>query len=536
MARGPSILPASRALACLAPSALAPSALALVGFALLPVFLGGCAGLGGAPQIRRTVGERSRVGIYVQPGSYEHFIRGELARDAGDLRAAAREYEAARAGPEDDPLIVARLADVYDRLGDEERAQAILREGDGLDADSETIHLARGAIAERHGRADEAEEAYARAAAAAPRSEAGPLALAGLMRARGEPDRADAVLERYLAGASGAGAARARLRLAVEHGDPEAAAEAVRALLEAAPARAEEVRAAVLTALDGDRPELAARLLAAMPELPEDRPLRLRALVSARRLDDAEALLRTWMPEGAPELLVVAEGYLAIGQPARARDLAEVALRGDGGPAAHLLLGRALRAMGRPTEAAVTLAAIAPGSDAWPRAPLALAAALRDAGRPAAAALALDRARARADDPALALALAEAREEAGDPRGALAALDGDTPPLVAARAGVLERQGDGEAAAQLYAGLDPDDPALDARARARAQVERAAAAGDAPRAIERLAAWVDRAPEDLSARVRLVELQRLAGQDDDAARDALRPLVILPGLQRRLAR
>lgn len=479
------------------------------------------------------MGERSRVGIFVSPSSYENFLRAELARETGDLRIAAERYQAARSGPEDDVLIIARLADVYDRLDREQDALALLDEGDALDPNSETLHLARGQIHERRGRPEEAERAYAAASAAAPRSEAGPLALAALMRAQSQPERADAVLERYLSRAGGAGAARARLSLAVEHGDAYAAAEAVRALLEHAPARAGEVREAVTVALDAGRPELALRLLAAMPEIEEDRPLRLRAMLAARRPDEARALLATWMPEGPTELLRVAEGYLATGDAARAHDLAQVALRGDGGASARLVLGRALRALERPDEAASVLATIEPGSQAWPAAPLELAQALRDAGQPGLAAEALSQARARRDDLRLALALASAREAAGNRDGAIAAVEGDDPRLVAARAGLLERGGD-EAANALYAGLDPDAPSLSARDRARVMAERAAASGDGARATERLRAWTERAPGDLAGRVRLVELLEAAGEDTGEAREALRPLLVEPGLIARL--
>ncbi|HBQ13074.1 MAG TPA: hypothetical protein DEF51_18700, partial [Myxococcales bacterium] len=152
----------------------------------------------------------------------------------------------------------------------------------------------------------------ARAAAAAPRSEAGPLALSRVLRAQDRDEEADATLERFLDRGEGAGAARARLALAVERRDALAAAQAVRALLEAAPARASEVRDAVRVALDTDHPELALRLLQALPG-EEDRESRLRAALLAGDRDRAEGILARWMPEGPTELLRVAEGYLAVG-------------------------------------------------------------------------------------------------------------------------------------------------------------------------------------------------------------------------------
>lgn len=456
-----------------------------------------------SPQITRRVGGESRPGNYVSPYSYEHFIRGELAEMRGDLREAAEEYRLSRAGPADDPFVLARLADVLDRLGRESEAAQILDQADELDPDDETVWLTRGRIHQRHGRMEPAREAYSHAAASAPESEAGPIALAALLREMDEHTRADAVLERYLARARGAGAARARLALALDDEDPLAAADAVRALLEAAPARADEVRSAATAALEGGHPELALRLLAALPELPEDRPLRLRALIEAGERERAEGLLAAWMPAETHEMLRVAEGYLAIGQPERAHELADVAVRTDGGPPARLVLGRALAALGRHAEAAILLAAIEPGGAAWPAAPIALADALRDTGQPAAAAETLSRAIARRPSPALHLALSEARIAAGDGPGAIAALEGASPTLRAARARALDRLGRHDEATAAYAEVSLDAPAVPELDRLRARAEAAARRGETERAITILRQLVERSPEESAARARL---------------------------------
>jgi len=473
--------------------------------ALALTLLTACGALGGTPQITRTVGGHSRTGAFVSPYQYEHFLRGELANLHGDLATAAEEYRAARGGSADDPLLIARLADVLDRLDRHDEAMALLRQGDDDFPHDESIWLTRGRIHQRHGRLDEAAEAFGQAAAAAPASEDGPLALAGVLRAQSQADEADAVLERYLGHARGAGAARARLRLAIERDDPLAAADAVRALLEAAPARASEVRDAALSALRHDHPELALRLLAALPDTREDRPLRLRALLEARAFDDAEALLAGWMPSGPEERIVVAEGYLAIGQPQRALELAQVS-QSDDGPRATLIVGRALAAAGQPGRAAEVLSTIAPGSRAWPAAPIALAHVLRDAGRPAAAAEVLARAQARAPSEALQVELADARREAGRPDDALAALDGASPRLAAARARLLDALGRHEEAATAYARLPVDDPAVPRADRVRAQAERAITADQMDRARELLREQVARAPEDRLAAARLEQL------------------------------
>lgn len=465
----------------------------------------GCGGFG-AGTIVRTVGGESRPGIFVSPYSYEHFIRGELAELRGDLREAAEEYRQARAGPEDDPLLLARLADVLDRVGRESEATQLLEQGDALSPDDESIHLARGHIHERHARLDAAADAYARATSAAPRSEAGPLALAALLRQRGQAAEADAVLERYLTRAQGAGAARARLALAIDRQDSLAAAEAVRALLEAAPARASEVRAAAVTAVEGGHPELALRLLAALTEVPEDRPLRLRAMIDAGERALAEGLLAAWMPREPEDLIRVAEGYLAIEMPERALELARVAMSEDAGPLARLTVGRALRATGRFGEAAAILATIEPGSRAWPDGPIELARTLGLRGQPALAAEVLAAADRRAPTPALRVALAEARVEAGQGAAALDALAGDSPALRAARARTLDDLGRGPEAVAAYLEVPVDATDVPVLDRLRAQAERALHDGARDRAVALLTELVERAPEEETARRRLAEL------------------------------
>ena len=468
----------------------------------------GCRGLLGGGEVVRTVGGETRRGIFVSPYSYEHFLLGELAYTAGRWRRAAEEFRAARAGPEDDPLLIARLADCLDRLDRQDAALEVLAQGEALDPESELLHLARGRIHARRGRTDEARDAFARAAAVAPTSESGPLELSALIRAE-HPEEADAVLERYLTRTRGIGAspgpARARLRLAVERGDGTAAGEAVHQLLEVAPARAQEVRMAAQTALDAGRPELASRLVRALPPSDADRTLRLAAALASGNRDDAEAILSAWMPSGPSEQVQVADGYRAIGDDARAVELARVAIAEGAGADAQLALARALRAAGRHSDAATRLAAVDPGSQAWPAAPIELAATLSDAGAPALAAEVLAHSAMRRGDPELTRALGEARAEAGDVDGALALLSGDGARAIAARARVLEAGG--RSADDLYRTLPVDDIRLGERERVRARAERRWAAGEHDDAIAALVEWTRRAPEDERALARLARMR-----------------------------
>lgn len=331
--------------------------------------------------MQRTVGGEVREGPAVSPYAYEHYVRGELALARGDLAEAALELDEARAGGRDDPYVLARLADVLDRLEQPARAQELLDEAEQLDPEAEVVWLTRGRLAERHDRLDEAEAAYAEASAAAPESSDGPLALAAVLRRRDREAEADAVLDRFVERAEGgADASRAQLAAAVARGDADGAERALRALLEVAPARGEEVRAAARLALAAERPELALRLFEATPAGPEDRTDRLRAALAARDADRAEGILALWGPEGAEELLLAGRAYLALGRAEDAVALFEVADRAGAGSEARRWLGAALRAQGELARSAEVLGAISPGAAAYQAARRELALTLQAAG------------------------------------------------------------------------------------------------------------------------------------------------------------
>ena len=126
--------------------------------------------------------------------------------------------------------------------------------------------------------------------------------------------------------------------------------------------------------------------------------------------------------------------------------------------------------------------------------------------------------------------------DTGDAQGALDALAGEDVRLRAARARMLDELGRVDDAAALYAALPADAPELNARERARASVEAAWQRGEREQALQALAAWVQRAPEDLLARARYAEL--LATTDQARARsiagEAL-PLAVDAPLRRRLS-
>lgn len=369
----------------------------------------GCATWGYPSRVERRLHGQRQVGDFVSPYAYEHFIRAELAAARGDFTAALGHIQRARSSA-DDPLLLAREADLRDQLGQTAEALDLLRDA-ARDRPAAVIWMAMGRIRQRRGQAEDALTAYARAAARQPTSAEAPLAMAALLREGGRATEADGVLERFIANGrraergqrrhrsagearraqqaratEEAHAARARLALAVQRRDPLAAEEAVEDWLALAPARLPDIRAAAQSALGAGQPDIALRLYRALPDTPRDRPARLRAALAAHDRERAEALLAAWMPRGAAELLEVARGYLAIHQPERAAELAEVALTADGGTEALLCLAQAHRKAGQLGPAAAVLIRIPPGTRAYPAAERELLELLRDAGQSALAA------------------------------------------------------------------------------------------------------------------------------------------------------
>lgn len=325
--------------------------------------------------------------MFVAPHSYEHFVRGELARVAGDFELALGHYEMARAGAADDPLLLARIAEVSDSMGDRDRARRALDEGERLDPDAEVIWSTRGAIAERHGELEQAIESYARAAALSEGHEESVIALSRVLRESGAEARANAVLERYLAEHSdGAGAARTLLALALSRSDLRTAGLAALELVRRSPLHAREVVRVAEELLDAGRPIIAHRLLVMLPEGAVSRSLLLRAAVAAGARSEAEALLLTYTPETVEEIASVAEAWLTLGDPRQAAEIAELAIARGGGATARVLLARAYLQDRKISEAAALLASIPVGSSAYEEATRLIGQALEESGLPALAA------------------------------------------------------------------------------------------------------------------------------------------------------
>jgi tetratricopeptide (TPR) repeat protein len=316
------------------------------------------------------------------PYAYEWFVRAELL-EARDQHAAAIEaYRNALATADPDPYVLGRLAEALDLGGDRRAAEHAIDAGLELDPRSEALWLARGRIAGRHRAWSEAAAAYDRARSVAPESAAGSLALAALLRERGQTARAVAVLEALAAAKPDerGPALQARLELALTRQDAAQLSAAATALMAHGRADLDLLRRTAERLLSERQPALAARLLAALPANPEFAALRLRVALELGSRDDAERLLVTTPPNALGGPLDVAEAYLAIERPAQTLEqLATLDPATD--PQRHALLrGKALLALGKPGEAALQLARIPSNSAHYAAARLGLAQALQAGG------------------------------------------------------------------------------------------------------------------------------------------------------------
>jgi tetratricopeptide (TPR) repeat protein len=176
---------------------------------------------------------RSAPAPLASPYAYEWFVRAELLEARGQHAAAVEAYRNALATADPDPFVLGRLANALDLGGDRGAAERAIDAGLELDPRSEALWLVRGRIAARHGAWDESVAAYERAQRSAPESAAGSLAIAALLRNRGQRERAVAILDALAARmpqASGA-ALRARLEMALTRQDAGQLSSAAAALI-----------------------------------------------------------------------------------------------------------------------------------------------------------------------------------------------------------------------------------------------------------------------------------------------------------------
>ena len=323
---------------------------------------------------------------FVSPYAYEHFIRAELASARGQHAIAIELYRMALTSGDDDPYLFSRLAEACEAADDAACANEALADALELDPESEAAWLAAGRIAEHRGKLEAAIAAYERAESTTSTPTEAVSRLAALLRARGLPERALAVLER--ASRRGPDDARrvlhARLELAIARGDGDALERAAAALLTHRAGDADLLRRTAAELLRAGRPSLAARALAAFQPSERDAQLRLQVALARADRPRAEQILLETPASWLGGTLALAQAYVKLGLYAQARaQLDELDGSADADPHLRaLLLGQCLLGLGQPAEAAAIFASIPEASAHGPAARAGLREALTQGGLP----------------------------------------------------------------------------------------------------------------------------------------------------------
>ncbi len=489
----------------------------------------GCATASPRTTVSRVVDGHVEDGPFVSPYAYEWFIEGEVRAAQGQHDEAALAFESATAAPANDVVLLTRLAEEYELSGSSRRADRTLAAARRANPDSAHVALAEGRIERRRGRYREALGAFVRARALAPRWDAPVLAIAETLDARGHRQRAEALLLDYVSSGPEDGGRDARHALTERTrraGDAESLARAM--LLEAELTRTERARVAGELALQRGKPALAARMLEDAIDDEKNVALWLRALARSGDRSRAAEFLRSAEGRRFGTRLDRADQLLALS----AIGSAEPLLRAAGpSPRAGYLKGRAVLADGDAVRGAEMFASVPVGAASLEASRLALAECSTLRGRPGAGAETLSR--TPHGSLAVRRALAAFYVEQRELRAALTLFDPRSALERAAVAEVFELAGKFDEAAAYYASVES---AADPRLRARATSEQLAQRDRHRAAIAVLEPWTETAPEDLYARVRLVELLVADGRNEEAAKRgrATLPLVDDPVLRDRL--
>jgi len=472
--------------------------------------------------VPRLVDGELEQGPFVSPYAYEWFIEGEAWASRGRHDEAAMAFENATAAPADDALLMTRLAEEYELSGESRRADRTLAMARRSYPHSPRVAFAEGRLAQHRGEDSEAIAAYARARELAPSWDAPVVALAETLVGAGHPERASAVLLAYLSSSLDARSERARtalLDLARRTGDAETMVQALALDPNSTPAK--RAQSAGKLALENGQPALAARMLQSALGAPENVDLWLRALMQSGDRKEVATFLAGSGSQGLGGSSERLDLLLQIGEVERAFDLFTAA---DPSPKAEYARGRVLLARGDYLQAAAVLAEVPHGAASFEAARMAFAECTVSQGRRGAAAEALSQ--APHDSLAVRRTLAEIYLGEGTLTAALRLFDPKQDSDRAVLAGLFERAGRFEEAAAYYAALkapSSDQPRL----RARASAERLASRGNHQAAIAVLDRWTSAAPDDLYARVRLVELLAADDQLDLAQKSGRRTLELV---------
>jgi tetratricopeptide (TPR) repeat protein len=472
--------------------------------------------------VPRVVDGQIEHGPFVSPYAYEWFIEGEMSAAKGQHGQAAMAFESAAAAPAEDDLLLARMAEEYELSGAARRADRILTMARRSYPSSARVALAEGRVLRHRGHAADALASFARAEELAPTSDDPVVETAITLLVTGHPRRASAVLLERAESSSADTSEHVRgilIDVARRTGDAEALERALS--LDPHSAQSAVAHTAGALALAAGHPALAARILGEALNTTENAWLWLRALLESGERDAAAAFLIAADGRRVTGPLSLVDLFLEIGE-------LDAALAGldalDRSPQADLAKGRVHLARGEFIEAASVLADVPFGTASFEAARMALADCSTSQAREGAAAETLSQ--APHGSLAVRKKLAEIYLLEGNLRAALRLFDPKRDLERAEVAVLFERAGRFDEAAAYYATLKSlavDEPRLNARASA----ERLAAQGELHAAVSILQHWTAIAPEDLHARVRLVELLIAEERTGAAEAEARRTLEVI---------
>ncbi|HET6417954.1 MAG TPA: hypothetical protein VFG22_16775 [Polyangiales bacterium] len=464
--------------------------------------------------VPRVVDGEVENGPFVSPYAYEWFIEGEALAAKGQHAQAAIAFENAAAAPDDDVLLMTRLAEEYELSGAYRRADRTLSLARRNDPSSARVALAEGRILQSRGAEAEALSSFARAMDLAPAWEEPVIEMAVSLNALGHPQRANAVLLDYVENSIASRSASARkflLELAREAKDGRLYERAL--LLDSSSTAESRAEAAGALSLEAGRPAMAARILGRALDSTKNTNLWIRALSQSGDRARALDFLAESQSDQVEGDVWRAEWLVRLGDAQRALDSLQAM---SGSPRVELSRGEALAARGEYASAAAVLSRIPFGASTFEASRLALVECSTSLGRAGAATEALSQ--APHGSLSVRAKVAEFYLEEGDLPAALRLFDPKNPKERALIARLFEEAGEFREAAAYYASLKPsftDGSPLAARASA----ERLAAHGHLGRAVSVLEGWRTAAPDDLYARVRLVELLLAQSRRNDAMRE-----------------
>jgi tetratricopeptide (TPR) repeat protein len=481
---------------------------------------------------------RVEDGPFVSPYAYEWFIEGEVSAAKGQHDEAAMAFESATAAPANDVVLLARLAEEYELSGASRKADRTLSIARRANPGSARVALAEGRLHRKRGQEYEALVAFSRARDLAPTWDAPVLEIAEALTARGHRRRAQAVLFNYIESNSEthrSDTRRALVESTRRGGNPEMLKQALN--LDPATSPQKRARAAGTLALESGRPALAARLLEAALDDRENVLLWLQALVQSGDRGRAVEFLTSLAGKRLGGPLEQVELLSAIGAIDRAAPMLNATGRS---PRTGYLRGAALVVGGDCVRAAEILAGVPMGAASFEPSRLTFAECSASQGRRGAAAEALSL--TPHGSLAVRQTLAEFYVNEGDMRAGLRLFDPKESSDRAALAHIYEQAGQFDEAAAYYASLKALST-LEPRLRARVAAEQLASRNRHAAAIAVLERWTATAPDDLHARVRLVELlladrrleaaqqtgrETLQVLDDPVLRQRLRAILAVP--------